>query len=375
MNNTSVNADGNLQFEAEQYNRYFLNNIELYNLPGEPVATSTGQSAANAACPTNTYNLNLQKPANTAAYTYEWHIGADSSSAVVADPTSAAPGTYYMFTKSLCNGALSATGTAFTVNASDCTPPVVTVNPTNGSTIGGAAEPNSTVQVDVNNDGIADYQTIADGDGSWSITPPTPLPNGTVISVTATDAAGNTSAPVTTIVDATLPVKIISFEVQSENCSNILTWKSGEEKSFKHFEVQRKLNNEFVSIATIIAKGSNATYTYVDANAENGANIYRLQMTDLDGTISYSELKTLNKNCADASITVFPTVTKTNIKIAGTKANDIVMIYSAADQFIRKTIVSGNGETIDLSQVADGLYFVSVYRNNAKIYTQKVLKN
>ncbi|WP_048301566.1 Ig-like domain-containing protein, partial [Pseudomonas aeruginosa] len=41
--------------------------------------------------------------------------------------------------------------------------------------------------------------------GNWSFTPGSQLPNGTVVNVTASDAAGNTSAPATTTVDSSLP--------------------------------------------------------------------------------------------------------------------------------------------------------------------------
>ena len=42
-------------------------------------------------------------------------------------------------------------------------------------------------------------------DGAFSFTPTSPVANGTTLSVTATDAAGNTSEPATTTVDALAP--------------------------------------------------------------------------------------------------------------------------------------------------------------------------
>ncbi|RLR62407.1 Ig-like domain repeat protein [Pseudomonas aeruginosa] len=78
------------------------------------------------------------------------------------------------------------------------------VNPSNGNLLNGTAEPGSTVTLtDGNGNPIG--QTTADGSGNWSFTPGTQLPNGTVVNVTASDAAGNTSAPATTTVDSSLP--------------------------------------------------------------------------------------------------------------------------------------------------------------------------
>ncbi|RXK66478.1 hypothetical protein ERT44_10745, partial [Stenotrophomonas sp. MA5] len=45
----------------------------------------------------------------------------------------------------------------------------------------------------------------ADGSGNWSFTPATPLPDGTVITAVAQDAAGNASGPATTTVDTVAP--------------------------------------------------------------------------------------------------------------------------------------------------------------------------
>ncbi|EPK8285881.1 Ig-like domain-containing protein [Pseudomonas aeruginosa] len=78
------------------------------------------------------------------------------------------------------------------------------VNPSNGNLLNGTAEPGSTVTLtDGNGNPIG--QTTADGSGNWSFTPGPQLPNGTVVNVTASDAAGNTSAPATTTVDSSLP--------------------------------------------------------------------------------------------------------------------------------------------------------------------------
>ncbi|RXK54115.1 hypothetical protein ERT44_20895, partial [Stenotrophomonas sp. MA5] len=45
----------------------------------------------------------------------------------------------------------------------------------------------------------------ADGSGIWSFTPATALPDGTVITAVAQDAAGNTSGPASATVDAVAP--------------------------------------------------------------------------------------------------------------------------------------------------------------------------
>ncbi|WP_172563217.1 Ig-like domain-containing protein [Vibrio alginolyticus] len=94
-----------------------------------------------------------------------------------------------------------------TVPAAPSTPEL---NPTNGSEISGTAEAGSEVQVDVDGDGISDYTTVADGNGDWSITPDTPLADGTTVTATASDEAGNESAPATVVVDGVAPIVTVN---------------------------------------------------------------------------------------------------------------------------------------------------------------------
>ncbi|MED5083931.1 Ig-like domain-containing protein [Pseudomonas aeruginosa] len=83
-------------------------------------------------------------------------------------------------------------------------PPAPVIDPSNGTTISGTAEAGAKVILtDGNGNPIG--ETTADGSGNWTFTPGSQLPNGTVVNVTASDAAGNTSAPATTTVDSSLP--------------------------------------------------------------------------------------------------------------------------------------------------------------------------
>ncbi|MFK0342292.1 Ig-like domain-containing protein [Pseudomonas asiatica] len=83
-------------------------------------------------------------------------------------------------------------------------PGVPTINLSNGSSLSGTAEPNSTVTL-TDGSGNPIGEVTADGSGNWTFTPATPLPNGTVVNVTASDPAGNTSPAATVTVDSSAP--------------------------------------------------------------------------------------------------------------------------------------------------------------------------
>ncbi|OLO06737.1 hypothetical protein BTW08_15820, partial [Salinicola sp. MH3R3-1] len=83
-------------------------------------------------------------------------------------------------------------------------PDAPTLDPSNGETISGEAEPGSTVII-TDGDGNPIGETTTDDDGNWTLTPDEPLPDGTDIEVVAQDPAGNTSEPTTGTIDAVAP--------------------------------------------------------------------------------------------------------------------------------------------------------------------------
>ncbi|WP_155282253.1 Ig-like domain-containing protein, partial [Ralstonia solanacearum] len=100
-------------------------------------------------------------------------------------------------------GNVSAASSAFTLTVDTAAPAAPVLNPTDGTTLSGTAEAGSTVSIDLNGDGTPDATVTADGSGTWTYTPTTPLTSGTVVSATATDPAGNVSPAATLTVTPT----------------------------------------------------------------------------------------------------------------------------------------------------------------------------
>ncbi|MFE8047129.1 BapA/Bap/LapF family large adhesin [Brenneria goodwinii] len=95
--------------------------------------------------------------------------------------------------------------------------PVATVSE-DGLTVSGTAEPGSTVTVTLPDS--TTLTTTADAFGIYSIGLPVALTNGEAVTVTATDAAGNVSAPTTaTAPDLTAPVAPADLQVAEDGAS------------------------------------------------------------------------------------------------------------------------------------------------------------
>ena len=100
------------------------------------------------------------------------------------------------------------------------------------------------------------------------------------------------------------------FNGRSEGDNIVLTWQTGEENGVKQFVVERKtINSSFYDLGTVIAKGSNSVYTYVDQDAFNKGTdllfIYRLKMVSVNPNVppTFSKEVTVSHNVSSVKRT------------------------------------------------------------------------
>lgn len=128
---------------------------------------------------------------------------ADTDGAWSFTPTTTLPdGTIVKATAQDVAGNTSAPSTTTVDGVAPAAP---SIDATNGSELTGSAEADSLLVL-TDGDGNAVGETTADGDGNWSYTPRTPLPDGTIVIATAQDAAGNVSPQTSTTVNSSPPV-------------------------------------------------------------------------------------------------------------------------------------------------------------------------
>jgi large repetitive protein len=171
--------------------------------PAAPVVNPTnGTSVTGSAEPGSTVTITYTGT-DGATHTASVPVGSGGAWAATLSPA-AKDGTALDVTAADAAGNISAP----TRVIADSTPPSAPlVNPTNGSTVTGAAEPGSTVTItyiDVNGNPKT-TQVTAGKDGSWSTTLSPSAKDASTVTVTAADAAGNVSTPSTTVVDAKAP--------------------------------------------------------------------------------------------------------------------------------------------------------------------------
>lgn len=82
------------------------------------------------------------------------------------------------------------------------------------------------------------------------------------------------------------------FNTKSDNGNVVISWQTGLETNVKEFIIERMpINGSYIEIASVVSKGNNSTYEYVDESAYKSNDqvyVYRLKIVDNDGSLSYS---------------------------------------------------------------------------------------
>ena len=185
-------------------------------------------------------------------------------------------------------------------------------------------------------------------------------------------------------VTSLLPVKLTSFAaIVSAPAKTQLSWTITEAANFKNFTVQRSTDGiSFSNIQIIAAQSSNSSqtqsYTYTDQQAVGNDLYYRLAMTDIDGTITYSTVIRL-QNAATNGIKIYPTlVENNNLYIESGKAMShakAIIFDMNGKKLAEQTLENTQGrQSVALNaSVRNGSYIVSVTDGSSLIAKQIII--
>lgn len=160
-----------------------------------------------------------------------------------------------------------------------------------------------------------------------------------------------------------LPVTWVSFDVHKQNNTIELDWSTASEQNTKDFTIQHKTENgTWNDVAVVTAAGSSGSvrnYSYTHLSPSNGLNYYRIQQADLDGRVSYSNVRMIR-----FSATAQRLVMKENPVVNGILK---VQVNQPVDLFLYDV----QGRLIWQQQQASGLVTISLERHPKGIYTLK----
>ncbi|MBK7762133.1 MAG: T9SS type A sorting domain-containing protein [Bacteroidetes bacterium] len=186
-----------------------------------------------------------------------------------------------------------------------------------------------------------------------------------------------------------LPVNLLNFTGKRVNGQSELHWVTATEINNSHFVVERskdaksfsELSSKIPTKAIGGNSSNNLSYNYNDVKPFNGHNYYRLRQVDIDGNTSYSQVVDVYYG-NDAQVTIFPNPVNTELNIeVNTEDQSLVFIKinDATGRVVRivemNTASGATQTTIDMSDLADGVYMVHVSNKNGLNFSQTIRKN
>ena len=182
-----------------------------------------------------------------------------------------------------------------------------------------------------------------------------------------------------------LGVLFSSFTAESFDRSALLKWTTVSEINSAYFSIERSENGiDFVSIGELYAAGesqSELDYEYVDENAFVNSDhyYYRIKEVDVDGKFTLTDLKyvQVNQHASDM-VLVFPNPFKDilNVYIPESLPSQQrkVVLKDDLGRDIRTYIMESSTNSLNLSELSKGIYFLILIVDGEPFQTVKVVK-
>jgi hypothetical protein len=157
-----------------------------------------------------------------------------------------------------------------------------------------------------------------------------------------------------------LPLNLISFTATHETGSNLLQWSTTSEINTDHFEVQSSRDaKNFIKVTTVEASGSgDFHYRYNDRTDYGGTIYYRLKMSDLDKTFTYSKIISLKGDENFAAIYPNPAGGMVTFQVSDALLKTTANLYDISGRRIHSMIITGNKQQINTKALTSGLYIL-----------------
>ncbi|MFK7772325.1 MAG: choice-of-anchor V domain-containing protein [Saprospiraceae bacterium] len=273
---------------------------------------------------------------------------------------------------------------------------IVATNGVNNSLVGSFTPGTGQTLNNVNRLVQSGPKAFSGGSVSWPVswTAPSSSPPANVQFYFAGNAANgngnsgsgdNAYAGVTGIIP--LPVELSYFEVKPmENEIVKLNWQTQSEENSDYFEIQRSQNeSEFENIGRIFSAGNSTEvndYEFEDKlPLLNQFSYYRLKQVDLDGKITFSNVKSVKME-REGKLNVFPNPIKSNqtLNISYPNSNNLekrVHIVNTMGGVVFQSILNNQNADdsyiFDLPKLPIGIYFVSIFENQNLVEVEKLL--
>ena len=165
-------------------------------------------------------------------------------------------------------------------------------------------------------------------------------------------------------------VHLLSFTALKATAGDNVTWTTENEANYTNFAVQRSTDGgkTFTTLDALVSSSLGA-YGYLDKTPVQGANSYRLQLTDLNGTITYSNVITImyantGNQIALNGFMVYPNPTAGTVNLSINQptatATYAIQIVNNMGVVLRTAQSASPQWQGDVSALVPGTYFITV---------------
>jgi len=175
---------------------------------------------------------------------------------------------------------------------------------------------------------------------------------GTVASPNVVTATGITDFSVWTLGNSAnpLPVVLTAFTAQTAGPAAVrLAWTTASEVNSKRFDVERSSDGHtFATISAAAAAGTSSSarrYELLDTQLPSGKALfyYRLRQVDLDGTSTYSPVRTVALTGAVAIPTLYPNPAQRAVTLTGALPATRVTLFDALGRLVTSVTTDATG--------------------------------
>jgi len=206
--------------------------------------------------------------------------------------------------------------------------------------------------------------------------------NGSALAVTATYSTGFSGfGGGLNGANGPLPLNLLSFAGKWAEKDAQLSWTTSQEVNVSHFEIQRYTNGDFITLGQVSANGNSnsiSNYNYIDTKVDpsSGSRIlYRLKITDFDGSSEYSNVITLRTNDIETTISLYPLPASGILNVSANNYDgefSLEIINVSGQTVVSRDRITKSSK-IDISQLRNGTYFVSLTMDNNVKQVKKIV--
>jgi hypothetical protein len=165
-----------------------------------------------------------------------------------------------------------------------------------------------------------------------------------------------------------LPIELLYFTAKPFEKSVTLDWATASESNNDYFEIEKSIdgvNFEYLATIKSHADGNSSTkqsYNTIDEKPYKGISYYRLKQVDKNTSFKYADMVSV-EFLSDSYINIFPNPASSLLMIkasANYATATLKIINSMGIEVLRTAQLSTYNGTIDLSNLASGIYYVVI---------------